>query len=310
MAELVKAKQVRAGHRMHTKKLIDKVTEDIMDCPNPLEELAKHLALLVKKQKILEKCDEIVMVLSEIETSPTYADNLIAAMTRLELNIEYIKEKNAAGKNTSFNETKFTPDSEVATTSKNKGSHLKLPKMVLKEYDGSFLKWSCFWDQFDVAVNQDDNLPDIQKFTYLKSFLTGEAERAIQGLSLTKENYKNAVQILKTRFGNKQSRISAHMKELRNLKTVNSINDILSMRSMFDTLEFNINNLKELECDVMTYGSLLIGIIFDRIPDELRFKIALDFGDNECKLDETMKISKNKYTISEFTTPSCKWGKL
>ena len=100
-------------------------------------------------------------------------------------------------------------------------------------------------------------------------------------MSLTKENYKNAIETLKSRFGNKQSRISAHMKELRTLKGVQNINDVANLRGMYDTLELNIRNLKELSVDAATYGSPLIAIIFDRIPDELRIKISLEFGDNE-----------------------------
>ena len=64
------------------------------------------------------------------------------------------------------------------------------------------------------------------------------------------------------------------MKELRALKTVKSMSDVVSLRSMYDTLEFNISNLQELTIDVSTYVSLLIAIIFDRKPEELRIKIS------------------------------------
>ena len=77
------------------------------------------------------------------------------------------------------------------------------------------------------AVHKNVDVSDIQKFTYLKSFLVGDAERAIQGLTLTKENYAHAVETLTSRFGNKQARIAAHMKELRTLKLVNNMNDVI-----------------------------------------------------------------------------------
>jgi len=111
-------------------------------------------------------------------------------------------------------------------------------------------------------------------------------------LSLTKENYKNAVDVLIARFGNKQSRICAHMKELRTIQTVNNIDDVSGLRRMYDVLELNINNLKELKVDVSTYGSLLIAIIFERIPEQLRIKICLEFGEGDWKLDETMELLK------------------
>ena len=118
-------------------------------------------------------------------------------------------------------------------------------------------------------------------------------------VTVVKENYKNAIDTLTTRFGNKQSCISAHMKELRMLKAVHSLNDVNGMRKMYDTLELNINNLKELEVDVSTYGSLLIAIVFDCIPEELRIKISLKFGEEDWNLDDTMEVFKGELEARE-----------
>ena len=165
---------------------------------------------------------------------------------------------------------------------------------MFRKYDGSLLSWSLFWDKFTVAVHSRTDLEDIQKYTYLKSYLVGEAKRAIQGISYDKENYQNAVDTLKSRFGNKQLRIAAHMKELQNINGVKSLNDVVNLRRMYDKLEMNITNLKELKVDVSTYGSLLIAIIFDRIPDELRVKISLEFGDDDWTLDKSLELFKKR----------------
>ena len=110
------------------------------------------------------------------------------------------------------------------------------------------------------------------------------------------------IDILKKRFGNKQSRISAHMKELRVLKCVGNINDVIGLRTMYDSLDFNISNLKELNIDVSTYSTLLIAIIFDGIPEELRIKISLKFGSEDWKLDETMDVFKSELEARERST--------
>ena len=288
MAELGKLKKIRGGHRTHANKLIEKATKDPPKGQTMLEDTQILLATVIKKLEVLEKCDTDILekmaedddIGKEIEESLGYADRLIEARTKLELNIEYVKEKIAEEK--APKKQKVEDGAGLSVIKKVEG-HIKLPKIVLKEYDGSLLKWSNFWDQFDASVNKRDDLSDIQKFTYLKSFLIGDAERAIQGLSLNSDNYKIAVDTLNTRFGNKQSRVSAHMKELRSLKTVQNITNVVGMRAMYDTLEFNISNLKELNIDVSTYGSLLIAIIFDRIPEDLRIKISEKFGDEEWK---------------------------
>ena len=56
----------------------------------------------------------------------------------------------------------------------------------------------------------------------MKSFLKGQALKAVEGLALTSENYKEAVTILEKRYGNKQLLISSHIEKLMNLPPVKS----------------------------------------------------------------------------------------
>ena len=58
------------------------------------------------------------------------------------------------------------------------------------------------------------------KYTYLRSLLDGDAAAAISGLSLTAENYDEAVSLLRSRYGNKQVLISAHIDKLLNLSSL------------------------------------------------------------------------------------------
>ena len=69
-------------------------------------------------------------------------------------------------------------------------------------FSGDKLKWTEFWDAFEKAVHNNARMSNIEKFRYLRSKLNSEAKRAIQGLTLSKENYVIAIGILKERFGN------------------------------------------------------------------------------------------------------------
>ena len=60
------------------------------------------------------------------------------------------------------------------------------------------------------------------------------AKEAISGLSLTTENYKEAVKILKKRFGNKQRIIAKHMDILLNIEQVSSPNNVVALRRLYD----------------------------------------------------------------------------
>ena len=60
---------------------------------------------------------------------------------------------------------------------------VKLPKIDLPKFAGDVLKWQSFWEVFKASVH-DADLPDVTKFSYLRSLLVGEAATCISGLSL------------------------------------------------------------------------------------------------------------------------------
>ena len=53
-----------------------------------------------------------------------------------------------------------------------------------------------------MAVHSNAVLTDVQKFSYLKTLVEGVTKGAIEGLALTAESYREAVEILGKRFGN------------------------------------------------------------------------------------------------------------
>ena len=68
----------------------------------------------------------------------------------------------------------------------------KLPKMTLPRFTGKITKFRRFWDRFETAVHNNPLLWMVDKFTYLHALLEGTTARSIQGLALTKVNYKAA----------------------------------------------------------------------------------------------------------------------
>ena len=82
-------------------------------------------------------------------------------------------------------------------------SNLKLPRIELPKFSGDVLKFQNFWDQFEAPVHDNDDLPNVQKFTYLRSVLTGNALQTIEGFEVTGANYQPAVECLKHRYGRK-----------------------------------------------------------------------------------------------------------
>lgn len=101
----------------------------------------------------------------------------------------------------------------------------RLPKLELKKFGGNPVEWSPFWDSFQSAVHVNESLNTVDKFNYLKSLMYGQAAETINGFALTSENYEEAVNLLKDRYGSKQVLISAQVESLLKLPATTTISE-------------------------------------------------------------------------------------
>ncbi|CAB0040768.1 unnamed protein product [Trichogramma brassicae] len=97
------------------------------------------------------------------------------------------KIKNLSGKQ--------DPDATQSTANETQALHavpqqVQLPKIKLPTFDGNFLQWTSFKDQFSALVHQVDTLDNVRKFLYLKSCLTGEAVDVLANYAPTNEGQK------------------------------------------------------------------------------------------------------------------------
>ena len=71
-----------------------------------------------------------------------------------------------------------------------------LLKHEISKFNGDHTKWQSFFDSFQAAFAKSTNFTSLEKFNYLRCFLQGDALYAIAGLSLTNDNYKEALELL------------------------------------------------------------------------------------------------------------------
>ena len=95
----------------------------------------------------------------------------------------------------------------------------------------------------------------------MKKYLDGQALSAISGLTLSSENYHEAIDFLKKRFGNTQTLISAHMETLLNVNKVKKSDDTIALRKLYNDVETCVRNLKTLNIEAATCGYLFIPIL-------------------------------------------------
>ena len=163
-----------------------------------------------------------------------------------------------------LNRNRTTPTNPPAPTvtsnhdssiNSNSSTTPKLPKLVIKKFDGKIINWQTFWDQYESSIDRQENLSDIDKFGYLRTLLCDSARETISGLLLTSENYKEAIKLLKDRFANPQVQVSAYMDQLYKLKRIESMANVYELRKLYDKVESSIRNLNSLGISSETYGA-------------------------------------------------------
>ncbi|XP_006819849.1 uncharacterized protein LOC102803860 [Saccoglossus kowalevskii] len=112
----------------------------------------------------------------------------------------------------------------------------------------------------------------------------GEAAKTIEGLQLSSANYKEALQLLKDRYGQPHKLISCHMTALWQLPKPNTT--IVSIRSFYDSLETHIRGLKSLGKTEESYGELLVPIVLDKLPQSVKIQISREHGDKAWTITE------------------------
>jgi hypothetical protein len=84
-------------------------------------------------------------------------------------------------------------------------------------FNGNYTEWQSFWDNFESVIESNEDLSEIDKFSYLRASLSWSAASANKGFPLTGSNSPGAVKSLKERYGDSQKIISTHMDLLINL---------------------------------------------------------------------------------------------
>ena len=155
----------------------------------------------------------------------------------------------------------------------------------MKCFSGDYTCWKSLKETFEATVHRRTDLPNIEKFTYLRSLLDKTASQAIQGFPLTADNYTAAWRLLNERFCNEEIIISSHMNKILNISPVYSPN-IRSLRELYDNVESNVQALENLGLRYEQFGSILIPIILEKLPNMIKLQISRKLGSGNWKVQD------------------------
>ena len=174
----------------------------------------------------------------------------------------------------------------------------RLPKLDLPHFTGNPLHWQSFWDCFEAAVDNNTSLTGVQKLSYLRAQLAGDAARTIDGFQLNNDNYAESVTLLKKCFGQVYKQVDAHMQALIDLPIPN--NSLSSLQEFHDATEGHIRSLSMLGKDENSYGCLLVPIILGKIPSKTKQNLIRTHGKKEWTLSELQTAIQNELYILEM----------
>ena len=146
---------------------------------------------------------------------------------------------------------------ESAHTKSRQSSNLKLPRIELPKFNGDVLKFQNFCDQFEAALHNNDDLPNVRKSTYLRSVLTVNALQTIEGLEVTGANHPPAIDCLKQMYGTKRVIVTSVVKSVIKVDAKSSVSASL-LRDLYDTLKNRTRALEVLREKPMSHGCILL----------------------------------------------------
>eukprot|EP00794_Sanderia_malayensis_P015495 gene15495-biopygen11959 len=261
---------------------------------NTLREKKKYLHQL--NEKIMELCD-IEDIEREVEESDEINTNITEIITRLDglkirLTSQNVHEERRSSTPNHLNHSHTSSNSRMLTG-------IRLPKFSLGKFNGDVMRFQAFWQSFTCTIDENEELPKIQKMSYLVNALEGQAYKAIEGMDLTEGNYDEVKEILKARFGKTQQIISSHMQALLNLghKTT-----MMSTREVYDNLNIHIRGLKSLGVTSKEYGSLLVPVVMTRLPSEIAIEVARKTTEDVWDIEEILEIVRKEIEAREVST--------
>ncbi|XP_055590511.1 uncharacterized protein LOC129758539 [Uranotaenia lowii] len=134
--------------------------------------------------------------------------------------------------------------------------HIRLPQIKLPSFSGDIDEWLGFRDLFISLIHVKPELPDIEKFYYLKGCLQGEARALLDPIQVSQANYQVAWDTLVNRYSNSKLLKRRQISSLFGLPTMHK-ESVTELQSLLDGFERIVHTLDQV-VHVNDYKDLLL----------------------------------------------------
>ncbi|XP_064461751.1 uncharacterized protein LOC135371708 [Ornithodoros turicata] len=271
MEDLERLKKLRTACRGTVTRTTSDLTALLATTPLPHDQLTSKLTFLESKAATLAQLDGRLQGIIEenlLEDECTACDRYLESITAITVQVRRALSTTAGPVSNNHR------DGHQASPQHGHGASdgVSLPKLHIDTFNGELSKWQGFWDQFRTSIHDNSRLSQVNKLKYLVSLVSGSAATAIEGLTITDQNYVTAVDILKARFGKDKLLINDHLDSLFDLKPVTDFQDVRGLRDLHGTVTARVRNLQALGIPTSQYDVAVRRAIVRKIPHELELE--------------------------------------
>lgn len=138
----------------------------------------------------------------------------------------------------------------------------KLAPLQIKSFSGNLVDWPEFKSTCETTFANIAN--EVDRFRYLKSYLSEAPYRMIRHLPLVPGSYERAMELLKKRFDNERAIINAHFQRVIQLPTLKA-ESANGIRYMVNTINECITALNGYKINTDSWFSILIFLLTQRL---------------------------------------------
>ncbi|XP_064477735.1 uncharacterized protein LOC135391410 [Ornithodoros turicata] len=144
-----------------------------------------------------------------------------------------------------------------------------LPKLQVPVFSGDLREWHGFWEHFEATIHTNPDLPAIETFKHLRSYLTGQAKRAVEWIRLTEDNYATAVNVLTQRFGRTDALVDEHVDSLLAITPIQNSSQLARLRELYEHILFRTSCLETLGVSPAEYAVVLHRVLMRSLSEDI-----------------------------------------
>lgn len=146
----------------------------------------------------------------------------------------------------------------------NNYNAIKLPTISLPKFDGNYIDWLEFKDTFESMINNNNAIPPINKFHYLRSSLGGSASLVIKSIEFSARNYGTAWDLLCQRYNNVNILMNNHLKALFSIESMVK-ESYKAIRYIIDHVSKHLRALENLGQPTDKWDALIIYMVSTKL---------------------------------------------